>query len=174
METQRRVLIVTVRGEVGAQIQSWRERYDPTHAARLPPHLTICYRPPVDAPLDAIEAQVRHAFPSPVPVKLGGVFVLEHREAPLVVSVLDTALLDTSRQKLFDGTHAQMGGRQEWPWHITCIRYGYNKDRETLLQAAASELCLDAAWTIDEVSCLELHDKRWRSIADWRLASSPP
>src|SRR5690242_18553440 len=87
VETQpslpRRVLVATVRGALGERIQAWRERYDPKHAARLPPHLTLCYRPPLDAPLSAIEAQVRHAFHTPVAVRLGAVFVLQHREAPL-------------------------------------------------------------------------------------------
>src|SRR5437762_3074431 len=150
VETQpilpRRVLVATVRGELGDRIQTWRERYDPKHAARLPPHLTLCYRPPVDATLDAVEAQVRHAFQSPVPVRLGPVFVLQHREAPLAVSVENTLALDASRKRLFDATHVAMGGREEWPWHITCVRYGYNKDRETLLAQAAQELCLNAPW----------------------------
>jgi hypothetical protein len=163
------VLVVTVRGELGERIQSWRERYDPKHAARLPPHLTVCYRPPADAPLEFLEAQVRHAFTTPVRVLLGPVFVLQHREAPLAVGVHQTSDLDASRKRLYDGTHVQMGGREEWPWHITCVRYGYNKDRDALLSAAASELCLNTEWTIHEVSCLELIEKQWRPIADWQI-----
>src|SRR3981081_1768368 len=151
----RRVLVVPVRGELGACIQAWRERRDPKHAQRLPPHLTVCYRPP-HAPLEALEAQVRHGFPRPVQVRLCGVFVLPHREAPLAVQVLETEELDAARRRLFDGSVVQMGGRDEWPWHITCIRYGHNRDQEALLAAASSELALDEPWTIARVSNHEL------------------
>src|SRR5690348_9323039 len=125
----RRVLVAVVTGPLGDQIQAWRERHDARHAARLPPHLTVCYRPP-EAPVELIEQQVRHAFVAPVPVRLGNVFYLEHRESPLVVSVHETAMLEDARRRLFDGTYVEMGGRHEWPWHITCIRYGYKRDRE--------------------------------------------
>ncbi|MBV9323286.1 MAG: 2'-5' RNA ligase family protein [Chloroflexi bacterium] len=164
----RRVLVAVVPGDLGAQIQAWRERYDARHAARLPPHLTLCYRPP-DAPLAAIEAQVRHAFRAPVAVRLGAVFVLDHREAPLAVSVHDTDSLELARRRLFDGTHTQMGGRHEWPWHITCIRYGYKRDRDDLLSTAATELALDTRWLIDRISYLELRDGRYQPLAEWDL-----
>src|SRR5260370_13449105 len=64
METPpgRRVMVAVVTGQLGARIQAWREKYDAKPAARLPPHLTVCYRPP-DAPLASLEAQVRHGFP---------------------------------------------------------------------------------------------------------------
>ena len=55
----RRVLVAVVRGELGEQIQAWREKYDAKHAARLPPHLTVCYRPP-EASLETLERQIRH------------------------------------------------------------------------------------------------------------------
>jgi hypothetical protein len=164
----RRVLVAVVTGELGSRIQAWRERHDPRHAARLPPHLTVCYRPP-DAPLDALEAQVRHGFPAPVEVRLGSVFVLQHQEAPLAVGLLDTGALDAARQRLFDGTHIQMGGRHEWPWHITCIRYGHNRDREALLQTAAQELALDNPWTIAQVSYLELRAGRYEPLVEWQV-----
>ena len=164
----RRVLVAVVPGDSGDQIQAWRERHDARQAARLPPHLTVCYRPPV-APLETIEAQVRHAFVAPVPVRLGAVFVLAHREAPLAVSIHDTERLDLARQRLFDGTHVQMGGRDEWPWHITCIRYGYKRDRDELLTWAASELALDVPWTIDRISYLELRDGCYEPVAEWNL-----
>jgi hypothetical protein len=171
METPpgRRVLVAVVRGEFGAQIQAWREKHDPKHAARLPPHLTVCYRPP-DASIESLERQVRHGFTSPVKVRLRGVFVLPHREAPLAVQVLETAELDEARRRLFDGTHTQMGGRDEWPWHITCIRYGHSRDRDALLAAAGQELALDADWTIQEISYLELRNGRYEPIAEWPLA----
>src|SRR5438309_1380798 len=135
----RRVLVAVVPGELGSRIQAWRERYDPKQALRLPPHLTVCYRPPDDVGLDRIEAQLRHAFARPVTVRLGTMFVLAHPEAPLAVTVHDTADLDAARERLFDGTYAQMGGRHEWPWHITCVRYGHSRDRDALLSAAAEE-----------------------------------
>jgi len=171
METPpgRRVLVAVVSGQPGALIQAWREKYDAKQAARLPPHLTVCYRPP-DAPLASLEAQVRHGFPHPVDVRLGPVFVLAHREAPLAVQVLETAELDAARRRLFDGTHAEMGGRTEWPWHITCVRYGHSRDREALLAAAAEELALDEPWTIARVSYLELRNGRYEPVAEWGLS----
>ena len=170
METPpgRRVLVAVVDGQAGLRIQAWRERHDPKQAARLPPHLTVCYRPP-DAPLETLEAQVRHAFKEPVPVRLGPVFVLAHPEAPLAVGVHATADLEVARRRLFDGTHVQMGGRNEWPWHITCIRYGYKRNRETLLSLAAEELALDEAWLVDRISYLELRNGHYEALAEWGL-----
>jgi hypothetical protein len=170
METPlgRRVLVAVVTGPLGAQIQAWREKYDAKHAARLPPHLTVCYRPP-DCPLELLEAQVRHGFPRPVRIRLGPVFVLPHREAPLAVQVLETAQLDEARRRLFDRTHAELGGRTDWPWHITCVRYGHSRDREALLAAAAEELALDDPWTISSVSYLELRNRRYEPVAEWDL-----
>ena len=166
--TPRRVLVATVTGHLGAQIQAWRERHDAKHAGRLPPHLTLCYRPP-NEPLDVLEAQVRHAFPNAVSVRLGGVFVLPHREAPLAVQVLETDALDAARRRLFDGTYTRMGGRDDWPWHITCVRYGHNRDREGLLAAAATELAIDDPWTLSKVSYLELRERRYEPVTEWDL-----
>jgi hypothetical protein len=168
----RRVLVAVVSGTLGEQIQAWRERYDAKHAARLPPHLTVCYRPP-DATLQDLEAQVRHAFEAPIEVRLGSVFVLGHPEAPLAVSVHQTQTLEAARQRLFDGTFVQMGGRHELPWHITCIRYGYKRDREALLATAAQELALDAPWLIERISYLELRNGRYEAAAEWDLAVTP-
>ena len=167
--TPRRVLVAVVNGALGERIQAWRERYDARQAARLPPHLTVCYRPP-DAPLSDLEAQVRHAFTEPVRVRLGPVFVLSHPEAPLAVSVQETDRLEAARRRLFDGTHVQMGGRDQWPWHITCIRYGHSRDREALLAAADQELALDTDWTIQEISYLELRNGCYEPIAEWPLS----
>ena len=168
----RRVLVAVVDGELGDRIQRWREQYDSKQAARLPPHLTLCYRPP-DAPLEAIEDQVRHAFTEAVNVRLGPVFVLAHVEAPLAVSVHDTTSLDLARTRLFDGTRVQMGGRHEWPWHITCIRYGHARDREALIAAAEQELALDHVWTIETVSYLELRNGRCEPLAEWQISPQP-
>lgn len=167
-QVPRRAIVAVVDGVLGDQIQAWRERYDARHATLLPPHLTLCYRPP-DAPLADLEAQVRHAFARPILVRLGPVFVLSHREAPLAVSIHATDELEAARQRLFDGTHVQMGGRHEWPWHITCIRYGYKRDCEALLATAAQELALDAPWLIERISYLELRDGRYRPVAEWDL-----
>jgi hypothetical protein len=164
----RRVLVAVVPGLLGAQIQAWREKYDARQAGRLPPHLTVCYRPP-GATLESLESQVRHGFNGPVRVRLSSVFVLQHREAPLAVQVLETTELDQARRRLFDGTHVQMGGRDEWPWHITCIRYGHSRDRDALLAAASQELALDADWLIDQVSYLELRNGRYEPVAEWSL-----
>src|SRR5689334_13374133 len=110
--TPRRVLVAVVTGPVGDRIQSWRERYDARHAGRRPPHLTVGSRPP-EAPLEVLERQVRRAFLEPVPVRLGSAFYLAHPGSPLVVSVHATEGLDAARQRLFDGTYVQMGGRHE-------------------------------------------------------------
>jgi hypothetical protein len=166
----RRVLVACVTGEPGARIQAWRERYDPKQAVRLPPHLTLCYRPPVDVSLELLEAQVRHGFPAPIQVRLGAVFELPHPEAPLAVSVHQVSALEAARRRLFDGTHAVMGGRTEWPWHITCVRYGRGRDREALLARAAQELALDEPWTITRVSYLELQNGRYAPLAEWQLS----
>ena len=64
-----------------------------------------------------------------------------------------------------------MGGRDEWPWHITCVRYGHSRDREALLAAAAQELALDDPWIISNVSYLELRNGRYEPVADWALGS---
>jgi 2'-5' RNA ligase superfamily protein len=170
METPvgRRVLVAVVPGELGERIQAWRQRYDAKHAARLPPHLTVCYRPPL-AELSLLEAQVRHAFVEPVTVRLGSVFVLAHPEAPLAVGVHDVGQLDEARRRLFDGTYVQMGGRHEWPWHITCVRYGHSRDRDALLAAAAVELAIDAPWQIETISYLELRQGRYEPLAEWDL-----
>lgn len=170
METPRgrRVLVAVVPGQLGAQIQAWREKYDAKQAARLPPHLTLCYRPP-DESLEALAAQVRHGFPRPIAVRLAGVFVLPHREAPLAVQVVETQELDAARRRLFDRTYVEMGGRDDWPWHITCVRYGHSRDRADLLRAASRELALDNPWTISCVSYLELRDGRYESVAQWDL-----
>ena len=164
----RRVLVSVVSGSAGERIQRWREAHDPWRAKLLPPHLTLCYRPP-HAPLELIEAQVRYAFPRPVTVRLGGVTELPNRDRTLVVEILDATDLDIARRRLFDTTHLEMGGYREWPWHITWVRYGIRCDSVALLALAEHDLRFDAPWTIDSVSLLELRDRRYASLADWRL-----
>jgi hypothetical protein len=125
-------------------------------------------------PLEYIAGQVRHAFPKPVTVRLGGVAQLPNKDGTLVVEVLDTAELDVARQRLFDGTHAEMGGYREWPWHITWVRYGVRRDSAALLALAADGLRCDAAWTIDTLSLMELRDGRYEPAAKFALAVRGP
>ena len=163
------MLVVVVRGEMGARIQAWREAHDARRAQLLPPHMTLCYRVP-HAPPELIEAQVRYAFPLPMVVRLGGVTELPNRDRTLVVEVLDAVALDQARRRLFDATHAAMGGYREWPWHITWVRYGVKRDSAALLALAEHELRFDAPWTIDVVSLLELRNGRYESVAEWGLS----
>jgi 2'-5' RNA ligase len=167
-EPARRVLVVVVSGEIGARIQTWRETHDAWRARLLPPHLTLCYRAPHTS-RELIEAQVRHAFPRPVVVRLGGVTELPNRDRTLVVEVLDAAELDQARRRLFDATHTEMGGYREWPWHITWVRYGVKRDSAALLALAERDLRFDAPWTIETVSLLELRTGRYEPVAEWDL-----
>jgi len=168
IEGPKRVLVAVVPGSAGARIQTWREQHDTWRSRLLPPHLTLCYRPPL-VPTEQIAAQVRHAFPSSVAVRLGGVAQLPNKDGTLVVEVLDTAELDLARRRLFDCTHAEMGGYREWPWHITWVRYGVRRDSAALLAEAAEGLSIDAPWTIDRLSLLELRDGRYESAAQFEL-----
>ncbi len=168
MESPRRVLVAVVPGEAGARIQHWREEHDAWRARLLPPHLTLCYRPP-HAALELIEAQVRYAFPSPVRVMLGCVGQLPNRDGTLVVRIEDAAELDAARKRLFDATHIAMGGYREWPWHITWIRYGVKCDSAAKLALAEDALRFDQPWIIDTISLLELRSGRYEAVAEWDL-----
>jgi len=170
VEGPRRVLAVVVSGEMGARIQLWRAAHDARRAELLPPHLTLCYRAP-HVSQELIEAQVRYAFPRPLVVRLGGVRELPNRDRTLVVEVLEAAELDEARRRLFDATHAEMGGYREWPWHITWVRYGVKRDSAALLALAEHDLRFDAPWTIDTISLLELHAGRYEAVAEWHLGS---
>jgi 2'-5' RNA ligase len=170
-ESPRRVLVAVVPGAAGEQIQHWRAAHDPWRARLLPPHLTLCYRPP-DAPLELIESQVRHAFPEPVTVRLGGVGELPNRDRTLVVLLESTTELDAARGRLFDATHAPMGGYREWPWHITWIRFGVKCDRPAKLALARNALNFQQPWTLDTISLLELRDGRYAPRAVWQLTAS--
>ncbi len=169
----RRVLLAVVPGELGQRIQALRERYDPVRARFLPPHLTLCYRPP-SAPLADIERQVRHAFPEPVLVRVRGAAELPNRDMTLVIGIVESDALDEARRRLFDATYVTLGGYRDWPWHITWLRYGVNRDRAALLAAAERELMLDEPWSIDTVSLLERREIDYQVLADWRLDRSRP
>jgi 2'-5' RNA ligase len=173
IEPGRRVLVSPVPGALGERIHAWREVHDPRYAAAMRPHLTLCYQPP-RAPLEAIDAQIRHAYHEPISVRIGGVGELGNRDATLCLTIQDTDQLESARQRLFDGTHAQFGGHQTWRWHITLVRKGITRDREALLALAAEQLACEETWTIDLVSLLERGAERYDPIAEWQLSRADP
>ena len=99
----------------GRPWRSWRADPGLARGARrppralLPPHLTLCYRAP-HAPPERSRHRSATRFHRPVVVRLGGVTALPNRDGTLVVEVLDAADLDQARRRLFDATHAAMGG----------------------------------------------------------------
>jgi 2'-5' RNA ligase len=165
----RRILIAVVTGEVGATIQAWRAVNDPEEAVRLPPHTTLCYWAP-DVDPDVLEQQVRHAFPAPVTVQLGGVHEFENREQTFFIEVLDTEALDAARETLYDGSIVELPRDRNWTWHVTCVRRSTGRDRAEL-QAALAGFTVNAPWTIDTIAYMELRDKKYETIAEWKLAS---
>lgn len=163
----RRVLVAVVTGEPGERIQAWREMHDAIQARRLPPHTTLCYW--VDKiDVDALGAQVRHAFAEPVTVRLGSVHEFDNDQHTFYVEVSDTGTLDTVRQRLYDGTHVQLIGLKEWTWHITCVRDSRDRDLDRLREHA-KELVIDAAWPVSEIACLELRGDRYEPVASWQV-----
>jgi 2'-5' RNA ligase len=166
--TGRRVLVAVVTGELGERIQAWRRRYDPAQARRIPPHATLCYWAPLAAP-ERVEAQVRHAFPAPVVVRLGRVREFANQDHTFYVEVLDTAELDAARRRLHDGTHLSLPAADDWTWHVTCVRRSRAADRDRLRQAAL-DLTLNAPWLIDTIAYLELRGDVYETVAEWRLA----
>lgn len=164
----RRILIAPVTGSLGDRIQAWRQEHDPEQALRIPPHATLCYWVPAVDPA-ALEHQIRHAFDRPVSARLGKVHQFDNRDRTFYIEVLETGELDAARSRLYDGTHFQLPGDPNWTWHITCVRYTRGKDIDDLLQAAG-DLHLDCDWRLDTVSCMELRDKRYQSIAEWKIA----
>ena len=169
---KRRVLIAVVDGEAGDLIGAWRQRHDPRQAARLPPHLTLCYQvPPVEPAL--LEQQTRHAFPRSISVQLGGVRQFENRERTLYVDVHDTETLDAARETLYDGTHLVLPRPFAWPWHITCIRDSRARDLDALW-LAARDLEPRLPWTIRAIAYLQLGADGYRPLAEWRVGESHP
>lgn len=163
----RRILIAVVTGSAGERIQRWREQHDAREAHRLPPHTTLCYWAPV-AGLDPLEQQVRHAFSSPVSVRLGGVHEFDNDQRTFYVEVLAGASLDAARERLYDGRYLALPGYRPWTWHVTCVRESRGRDRAPLLREAAT-LQVDAAWQIDTVAYLELRSNRYEPLAIWRV-----
>jgi 2'-5' RNA ligase len=173
-QSGRRVLVAVVTGAVGERIGRWRERHDPQQAARLPPHTTLCYWPPVLAldEIPTLEAQVRHAFDQPVQVWLGGVREFANPDHTFYVAIEQAGALDRARRRLFDGSHVRLEGDREWIWHVTCVRYGKDRNPEALqdLRQAATELNLGTPWTVDTVAYLELRGDRYEMLAEWRVS----
>lgn len=163
----RRVLVARVTGEPGERILAWRQAHDPEQARRLPPHCTLCYWTPIVDP-DILQRQVRHAFPQPISVRLGGVHEFDNPDGTFYVNVQGTQALDLARQRLYDGTFLQLQGRMDWTWHVTCVRSSRGRDLRELRVAAAA-LAIDMDWVIDSISYLKLRGDRYEAVAEWRI-----
>ncbi|MDQ3696121.1 MAG: 2'-5' RNA ligase family protein [Chloroflexota bacterium] len=169
---RRRIIVAVVTGDIGNRIQAWRVKHDPLQARRLPPHLTLCYWAP-EAPPELIEAQVRHAFPRPVPVRLGQVHVFANQDQTYYVDVQDTGQLDAARRLLYDGAFIDLPKGDDWTWHVTYVRRGSDAN-QVQLRAAASELAINDVWSIDTVAYMQLRDDAYVTLDRWRLADEPP
>ncbi len=167
----RRVLVARVTGEAGEIIQGWRLTYDPDQARRIPPHATLCYWIPGDVDLAALDAQVRHAFPEPVAVRLGGVHEFDNVDRTFYLEVQEAEGLDEARERLFDGAHLDLPGRdRHWTWHVTCVRKSIGRNVSALREAATA-LALETGWVVDTVACLELRGDRYEEIQGWDLGA---
>lgn len=165
----RRVLVAPVNGALGDRIQAWREVNDPRYAAVMRPHLTLCYQPTA-AECALIEAQVRHALPGPLHVRLAEVCELPNRDATVCIGIRDTTELDAARERLFDGAFVQLEGHRTFRWHITCVRKGVNRDRSALIASAALALAVENhELVIDTVELLERGPQRYEPLARWPL-----
>ena len=165
----RGILLAIVTGEIGERIQRWREMHDPEQARRYPPHATLCYWvPDVSDALDTLDAQVRHAFPAPIEVALGGPHIFENPGRTMYVEVRDHATLDAARQRLTDGTHLELPGREGWEWHVTCLRRTDGVTAE-VLAAAEDELQIDAPWLIVELGYFVLVGDEYERRRTWHL-----
>lgn len=163
----RRILIAIVTGPVGDAIQRWREEHDPEQARRIPPHTTLCYWVPELDPA-VLGQQVRHAFPAPVPVRLGIATAFGNKERTLYLPVEETEGLDAARDRLYDGRFAALPKDHDWEWHVTCVRRTRSLDLDDLLTAAGS-LPAGTEWLIDTVAYLELRDERYEPVATWTI-----
>ena len=173
----RRVLVAVVGGPLGAAIQAWREEHDPQQARRLPPHATLCYWAPPLADADALDRQVRHAFPAPVEVNLGGVHEFTNRDGTFFIEVRDTDALNASRARLFDGAFCPLDGQQDFTWHVTCVRYPDEAQRASLREAArtlAETIAVAPTWTVDTIAWLELRDGVYQPLRTWTLQTVAP
>lgn len=167
----RRVLVAVVTGDVGDRIQAWREEFDPAQARRLPPHVTLAYWATV-APEDEsrFDAQVRYAFPSPIPVRLGEVHQFDNPDETFYVDVRETSALDAARARLFDGTHFSFPEqRTSWDWHVTVVRYGIRADMSAI-RPHLDALRIHNAWVVDTIAWLELRDGVYHELRRWTLS----
>jgi 2'-5' RNA ligase len=171
----RRVLVAVVTGPLGEAIQAWRETHDPRQARRLPPHATLCYwAPPLDD-ANALDRQIRHAFPSPVRVTLGGVHEFTNRDGTVFIEVRETEALDAARSRLFDGAFCPLAGQQDVTWHVTCVRYPDEAKRKALRDAArtlGATIAQAPTWTVDTIAWLALRDGVYEPLRTWRLEPS--
>jgi 2'-5' RNA ligase len=163
----RRVLVAVITGPHGEAIQRWREVHDPGEARRIPPHATLCYWA-TGLPADALERQVRHAFPAPVTVQLGPVAVFDSRQATFYVQVREAEELDAARRRLYDGTHLAIEGFNEWTWHISCVRESLGRDL-SVLREAARELHVEGPCAISTIALMELRGDTYADVARWTL-----
>lgn len=165
----RRVIVAPVTGAIGARIQAWREKYDPQQALRLPPHATIMYWANFDVDDAAVDAQIRHAFPSPVIVRLGDVHTFQNPDRTRYIEVQETEHLNNARSRLFDGSYFEFPDqRTEWDWHVTVVRYGVKAD-ENAVNAAIPELDSTGEWVIDVLLLLELRDGVHEEVRRWEV-----
>lgn len=168
----RRVLVAVVGGPLGEAIQTWRETHDPKQARRLPPHATLCYWAPQEDQADALERQIRHAFPTPVQVTLGGVHEFTNRDGTFFIEVSDTGALNAARARLYDGTFCPLDGQQDFTWHVTCVRYPEEAKRDAIRDAAtelSTEIAAMPTWTVDTIAWLELRDGVYEPIRTWAI-----
>lgn len=169
----RRILIAVVTGEAGDRIQAWRLQHDPKEAVRLPPHATLCYWAP-DVPVEQIGAQVRHGFPAAVTVRLGPVHQGDNDQGTMFVQILDQEELNAGLKHLYDGTHVQFPGRDDWRWHITCVRDTRGRQMEPLWLAAEKLQVEDTPWVMNTVVLMELRGDRYEVVETWTLEERHP
>jgi hypothetical protein len=118
---------------------------------------------------EALEQQVRRAFPGRLSVRLGEMIEGANDQETFYMEMPDTGRLEEARSRLYDGAHVALPHSNGWLWHVTCVRDSRGRDKAAL-KAAAHELRLDEPWMVDTISYMELEDGRYEAIATWRLA----
>lgn len=166
----RRVIVALVTGDAGARIQAWRQEFDPDQARRIPPHATLAYWATVDPGAEAaLDAQVRHAFPEQIQVRLGEVHEFDNADRTRYVDISNAGALDAARARLFNGRHVTFPEqRHAWDWHVTVVRYGRTVDIDEI-RANADTLALHTPWTVDTIAWLELRGGVYHELRRWQL-----